>query len=651
MKQLLPALLLLLLPALTNAQAVRRVMVESFTQASCPPCADQNPAFGTLLQNNGANVVLLKYQVSWPGFDPMNLQNPTEVAARTSYYQVTGVPSVRLDGQTVPPNSQPTNVTQSVINTRLNQSTPIDMTLDHQLSAGYDSIYIQCKIKNLGATEFNPGGVVLHTAITEKQILFPEPPGSTNERDFKSVMRKMLPNASGAALTAIPAGDSVTITYAVALPSYIYNYARIGVVAFVQKTSNKQVYQAAESLPKPLQGNLADVAVSPNSIGPDGFCNYALTPQVDVANEGDTPITSMDVSYTINNGAAVTQEWEGTLAPGGTVTITFPEIVISPGQAVVDYSVSNTNENYFDFNAMNEVASSEIYRTLNDVPVGTQITEGMENTPLGGVPTNTLALKDAEGHLMVVNKALLSSILGSSITQEVGGYGSSTKSLFSICYNWNDPGAEAHLIFEKIDLSGSTNNYVKFDYAHARYQTTSERMRVSISTDCGDTWTTIWNKAGAQLATAASTNNFYVPAVTHWRTDSVALTNFDGNGEVLVRFTVVTDYGNNIYLDNIRVYQPATSAADEPGLLSGKVQVYPNPASDLARIDVQLASASAVNISVFDLSGKLVHTIANGNLLSAGDHQFNWAPQAQGVFLVRVATDFGAVTEKVTVVK
>ena len=87
------------------------------------------------------------------------------------------------------------------------------------------------------------------------------------------------------------------------------------------------------------------------------------------------------------------------------------------------------------------------------------------------------------------------------------------------------------------------------------------------------------------------------------------------------------------------------------GLLSGKVQVYPNPASDLARIDVQLASASAVNISVFDLSGKLVHTITNGNLLSAGDHQFNWAPQAQGVFLVRVATDFGAVTEKVTVVK
>ncbi|HRF40826.1 MAG TPA: Omp28-related outer membrane protein [Saprospiraceae bacterium] len=645
MKQLLPALLLLLLPALTNAQAVRRVMVESFTQASCGPCASQNPAFNALLQSNGDKVVLLKYQTNWPGYDPMNEQNPSEVAARVTYYQTTSVPNVRLDG--VQNAGVASAVTQAMINNRLNQSTPIDMTLDHQISAGFDSIFIQCKIKNLGATEFNPGGVVLHTAVTEKQILFPTAPGSNGEVDFKSVMRKMLPNASGAALAAIPAGDSVTITYAAALPSYIYNFARIGVVAFVQKTSDRQVYQAVESFPKPLQGNIVDVAVYPNSIGPDGFCNYALTPQVDVANEGDTPITSMDVSYTLNGAAAVTQEWEGTLAPGGTVTITFPEIAITPGAAEVDYDVSNANGDHFEYNSLNELLSSEIYYTLSNEPVGTQITEGMESTPVRAVPTGTLAIKDAEDHFMVVNKGVLSS----SVTQEVGGYGASTKSIFSNCYGWNDPGAEAHLIFEKIDLSGSTNNYVKFDYAHARYQTTSERMLVSISTDCGDTWTTIWNKAGAQLATAAATNNFYIPAVTHWRTDSVALTNFDGNGEVLVRFTVVTAYGNNIYLDNIRVYQPATSAADEPGLLAGKVQVYPNPASDLARIDVQLASASAVNISVFDLSGKLVHTIANGNLLSAGNHQFNWAPQAQGVFLVRVATDFGAVTEKVTVVK
>lgn len=223
--------------------------------------------------------------------------------------------------------------------------------------------------------------------------------------------------------------------------------------------------------------------------------------------------------------------------------------------------------------------------------------------------------------------------------------------MFSNIYDWANTGEQAHMIFEKIDLTGLSNNYLKFDYAHARYQTSNDRMRVSVSTDCGETWTTIWDKSGATLSTAPATTSRFRPTPTQWRTDSIALTAFNNMTDVNIRFTVVTDYGNDLFVDNIRVYQPVTTAADEPGLLSGKVQVYPNPVSDLARIDVQLASASAVNISVFDLSGKLVHTIANGNLMGAGDHQFNWAPQAQGVFLVRVATDFGAVTEKVTVVK
>lgn len=641
MKQLLPALLLLLLPALTNAQAVRRVMVESFTQASCGPCAAQNPAFGTLLQSNGANVVLLKYQTSWPGYDPMNLQNPTEVATRVTYYGTTGVPNVRLDG--VQNAGTSGSVTQAMLTNRLNQSTPIDMRLDHQLSADYDSIFIQCTVKNLGTTEFNPGGVVLHTAITEKQILFPTAPGSNGELDFKSVMRKMLPNASGAALTAIPAGDSVTISYAVALPSYIYNYARIGVVAFVQKTSDKQVYQAAESFPKPIQGTTFDVGISPNSIVPQGPCEYALTPRVSIKNDGSAAITAMDVSYQMNGGNPVVEAWTGTLAAGQSVTITFPELNATPGEAEIDFSVSSGDA--FDFNRMNELVISEVFYTLNEDPLGTELTESIESAPVGGIPDNAAVVRDQEDHFMAVDRAYF------GVNQQIGGFAASPKSMFVNFYDWNDAGATSHLILGKVDLSENANNYLKFDYAHARYQTSNDRMRVSISTDCGDTWTNIWDKAGATLSTATATNNPFLPTATQWKTDSVALTNYNGQAEVLVRFTGVTDYGNNLFLDNIRVYPLQATAADEPGLLSGKVQVYPNPASDLARIDVQLASASAVNISVFDLSGKLVHTITNGNLLGAGDHQFNWAPQTQGVFLVRVATDFGAVTEKVTVVK
>lgn len=643
MKQLVHLFLLLLIPAFTQAQAVRRVMVESFTQASCPPCAAQNPGFNNLLANNGNNVVLLKYQTSWPGFDPMNLQNPADVAARVTYYGVTGVPNVRLDG--VQNAGTSGSVTQAMITNRLAQSTPIDMTMDHELSADYDSMYIRIAVKNLGTTEFNPGGVVLHTAMVEKRILFPEPPGSTNEVDYKSVMRRMLPSAAGAPLAAIPAGDSVVVNYAVALPDYIYNYAEIGAVAFVQKVSDKQVYQAVESLPKPLQGNVVDLGIDPNTVGPTGLCSYGVTPRVVITNSGTSAVTSMTVSYKLNDEAPVTQPWTGTLNSGQSATITFPAITVTPGASRLEYAVESPNGDAFDYNAMNEQLTSETYYTLSSTAIDDEIVENMESTALTGTPPNAIAVKDAIDHLMVVSRTVFNA------SQEVGGFGASTKSLYTNFYDWTTVGGEAHLIFEKIDLTGRTNNYLRFDRAHAQYQTSNDRLRVSVSTDCGASWTTIYDKAGSTLATKAAQNARFVPTATQWATDSISLSDYDNLNNLNIRFSVISDYGNNLFLDNIRVNSATISSVDEPGLLAGKVQVFPNPARDLARIELNLASSTPVNINVFDLSGKLVETITQGTQFGAGTHIFNWAPKTQGLFLVRVSTEFGTVTERVTVVQ
>jgi len=643
MKQLVPVLFLLLVPALTKAQAVRRVMVESFTQASCPPCAAQNPGFNSLLAANGANVVLLKYQTSWPGFDPMNLQNPADVAARVTYYGVTGVPNVRLDG--VQNAGTSGSVTQAMITNRLNQSTPIDMTMNHELSADYDSVFIRIAVKNLGTTEFNPGGVVLHTAIVEKRILFPEPPGSTAEVDYKSVMRRMLPSASGAPLAAIPAGDSIVVNYAVALPAYIYNYAEIGAVAFVQKVSDKQVYQAVESLPKPLQGNVVDLGVNPNTVGPTGLCSYGVTPRVIVTNAGTNAVTSMNVSYKLNDNAPVVQAWTGTLNNGQSATVTFPAITVSPGASRIEYAVESPNGGAFDYNAMNEQLTSQTYYTLSATAIDDEIVENMESTALTGTPPNAITVKDGIDQLMVVNRTVF------NVSQEVGGFGASTKSLYTNFYDWTEVGGEAHLIFEKINLTGRTNNYLRFDRAHAQYQTSNDRLRVSVSTDCGTSWTTIYDKAGSTLATKAAQNARFIPTATQWATDSISLSAYDNLNNLNIRFSVISDYGNNLFLDNIRVNSATISSVDEPGLLAGKVQVYPNPASDLTRIELNLASSTPVDITVFDLSGKLIETIAQGTQLGAGTHMFNWEPKTQGIFLVRIATEFGTVTERVTVVK
>ena len=78
---------------------------------------------------------------------------------------------------------------------------------------------------------------------------------------------------------------------------------------------------------------------------------------------------------------------------------------------------------------------------------------------------------------------------------------------------------------------------------------------------------------------------------------------------------------------------------------------YPNPASDLVNIDFQLAESSRLDISIFDISGKLVQTLVGGEQYAAGAHKVLWQPQQSGLFLIRLATEQGAVTKRMTVVR
>ena len=154
MKNIVSTLLVCLFSVAAFGQN-RLVLVEHFTQASCGPCASQNPALKTLLDANATKVVALKYQTSWPGVDPMNAANPTEAAARVQYYNVTGVPNSVMDGSG--PGSPGTIVTTSTINNRYNTAAPLNISASHQWTAGYDSIQIGVFVANAGTATVASG--------------------------------------------------------------------------------------------------------------------------------------------------------------------------------------------------------------------------------------------------------------------------------------------------------------------------------------------------------------------------------------------------------------------------------------------------------------------------------------------------------------
>ncbi|MBK9732219.1 MAG: T9SS type A sorting domain-containing protein [Chitinophagaceae bacterium] len=80
------------------------------------------------------------------------------------------------------------------------------------------------------------------------------------------------------------------------------------------------------------------------------------------------------------------------------------------------------------------------------------------------------------------------------------------------------------------------------------------------------------------------------------------------------------------------------TAINDPKIISG-INVYPNPMSTSATLELNLAEANNVNIAITDLSGRMITEVLNEQL-SAGNHTIYFqTPQlANGMYFVQVRT-------------
>lgn len=519
MKNLLLLVVAVLATQFSFGQATRLVLVEEFTQASCGPCAATNPAFDALLGSaaNLSKSVRLKYQTSWPGYDPMNEQNPAEVQTRVDYYGVDGVPYGLVDGVSIADDcgaylGAPSCLTQTELNTAAALTSPIEINLTHTFSANYQTVNITAVVTNVSAASFGGSSTRFHVALIEKQIDFASAPGSNGEETFYNVMRKMLPGANGTTMAAALApGESVTYTYNdVPVPSYLYNLGQLAVVAFAQNNSSKAVYQSAISEPLPITG-LPDIATSTSTIGPDGYCQYEITPAVTITNANTVAITSFTAQVLFNGDVVAAQNWVGSLTQGQSATVTFDPINLpNGGNYVVNYVVNNLNGGVADFNGSNNQILPQTFTVVSPTATTNDIAEDMESTAAGVLPTNTF-YEGGEGlladfsayNMFVTNKDALNDG-GLTLTSAVGGFVTSDNAVVTLFYNMQS-GETASMLFDKVNLSNYTSANLTFDHAYAQYQTENDRLIVEASTNCGDTWTTLFNKAGSTLKTRNAT--------------------------------------------------------------------------------------------------------------------------------------------------
>ena len=639
MKNIVSTLLVCLFSVAAFGQN-RLVLVEHFTQASCGPCASQNPALKTLLDANATKVVALKYQTSWPGVDPMNAANPTEAAARVQYYGVTGVPNSVMDGSG--PGSPGTIVTTTTINNRYNTAAPLNLSASHQWTAGYDSIQIGVYVANAGTATVASGAagsLKLHVAVIEEDINYPSAPGSNGETVFYQVMRKMVPDASGTTMAdSWTAGQTQMFVFKVAAPSYLANLNKVAVVAFIQDNSNKSVLNASRTTAQTIAG-LPDIGVNAFTAATPGLCDGTTTPMVTIKNEGSLAITSASVAYAINGGTPVTQNWTGSLSAGATAVVSFPQVTLPAGTNSLVATVSSPNGTG-DVNGMNNMSAPLIAAVLNNTPTPAPYSEGMESTSFNSIPA---------GHVLLYNTAtkplvtVVSKAQVNGLPQELGGYGQSTKSLMVDFFTMQS-GAQASIITPKV--SGITANHkLYFNHAYASYAGEADGLKVFVSSNCGTTWTNVFDKSGTALATAPNATSRFFPQPTQWYPNTISLSQYAGQ-ELIVKFECNSAYGNNLWLDNFWIN---TAALGEEEIQAAQAKLYPNPARDAVKVSLQVSEAGEALVEVINLNGQTV--IARSTSVEAGMQSIDLqvGDLANGVYTVKIALNDRVETLRFTV--
>ena len=106
----------------------------------------------------------------------------------------------------------------------------------------------------------------------------------------------------------------------------------------------------------------------------------------------------------------------------------------------------------------------------------------------------------------------------------------------------------------KADIAAYSSATLTFDVAYAPYSAVYyDGLQVLVSTDCGNTFTTVYSKSNTTLATASATQGSFVPTAAQWRSETINLTPFVGNSTVWIVFKNNGGNGNNLYIDNINV--------------------------------------------------------------------------------------------------
>ncbi len=268
-------------------------------------------------------------------------------------------------------------------------------------------------------------------------------------------------------------------------------------------------------------------------------CPGSFTPRVRVQNRGTTTLTTVKVGFVFNGTAQTQQSYSMNLAIGKDTVVAWPTgVTLIAGTNTLKFYTASPN------GGTDAVASNDTLSTTLTIAAGgitLPVTQNFTGVTAATFPGTNFTLTTSGTYNWVFNAA---------------GNGN-VNSAFIDNYDNATVGATADLKTKPFSPGTADSVTISFDAAYKYYSAGfSDTLKVLISTDCGTTYTQLFNRGGSQLG-GTRTTAYTTPAAADWKNYSVTIFTGVGSpyhaGPLIVAFRDKNGYGNNMFLDNINI--------------------------------------------------------------------------------------------------
>lgn len=360
-------------------------------------------------------------------------------------------------------------------------------------------------------------------------------------------------------------------------------------------------------------------------------CSSSIAPRCLVRNLSPLPIQNAIIKFGSNaSSAGASHTAIMNLAPFEHAWVNLPTVNLSAGTQKLYAEVTHINSTIVDsFNNNNADSCTVLY---NNTGISNTFSEGFEGSAL---PNNWIFERQGDDNTYF------------DLDNAVAKTGAQSIYAFNTILLFDNSGRRAEVQTPLLNLTTNLNPKVSFDMAYNFQKYTppyftadvefTDTLEILISTDCGQSFTSLSKQWGAQLATFPApilnplsiASCFINPTAANWRNVEVDLSAYKTATDAVVKLSYISGLGGSINIDNFKFQNYPTSVEDNT-ITNQSMAISPNPANGFVNISYQDFKPNS--LEVFDMTGRLL--LQNKIAPNAGTQLLDVSNFTKGLYLV-----------------